>query len=67
LLDDWVEQLEHEGSMPRRMIVANVVIQHAPCAEKANAYEKYNKTHTPSRSNLQIFFFLVIYYITEKK
>jgi hypothetical protein len=27
LLDDWVEQLEHEGSMARRIIVANVVIQ----------------------------------------
>jgi hypothetical protein len=27
LLDDWVEQFEHEKSMPRRMIVANVVIQ----------------------------------------
>ncbi len=43
LLDDWVEQFDHEGSMAKRQ---NVVIQHAPCAENANADEKYNKTHT---------------------
>jgi len=52
LIDDWVEQFDHEGSMAKRQ---NVVIQHAPCAENANAYEMYNKTHTIAFKSPNIF------------